>query len=64
MISWYGTTRDEPDHLLAAQWPTLGALLDSGKRVIVFLDAGADVDRSVPYILPEFEMASHRLNLI
>ena len=24
--------------------------------MIVFLDAGADTDRSVPYILPEFEM--------
>ncbi|KAI0790734.1 PLC-like phosphodiesterase [Abortiporus biennis] len=39
-----------------SDWPTLGELLDSGKRVIVFLDAGADTDRSVPYILPEFEM--------
>lgn len=38
------------------QWPTLGELIDSGKRVIVFLDAGADTDRSVPYILPEFQM--------
>ncbi|OBZ68034.1 hypothetical protein A0H81_11779 [Grifola frondosa] len=39
-----------------SDWPTLGDLIDSGKRVIVFLDAGADTDRSVPYILPEFEM--------
>ena len=31
-------------------------MIDSGKRVVVFLDAGADDDRSVPYILPEFEM--------
>ncbi|KAI0633661.1 PLC-like phosphodiesterase [Trametes polyzona] len=37
-------------------WPTLGELIDSGKRVVVFLDAGADSDRSVPYILPEFPM--------
>lgn len=37
-------------------WPTLGDLINSNKRVIVFLDAGADTDRSVPYILPEFEM--------
>ncbi|KAK7692886.1 hypothetical protein QCA50_004521 [Cerrena zonata] len=37
-------------------WPTLGQLIDSGKRVIVFMDAGADTDRSVPYILPEFPM--------
>ncbi|KAI8975895.1 PLC-like phosphodiesterase [Trametes punicea] len=39
-----------------SDWPTLGDLIDSGKRVVVFLDAGADTDRSVPYILPEFEM--------
>ena len=31
-------------------------MIDSGKRVVVFLDAGADTDRSVPYILPEFQM--------
>ncbi|EMD37769.1 hypothetical protein CERSUDRAFT_105671 [Gelatoporia subvermispora B] len=37
-------------------WPTLGDLIDNGTRVIVFLDAGADTDRSVPFILPEFEM--------
>ena len=29
-------------------------MIDSGKRVVVFMDAGADADRSVPYILPEF----------
>ncbi|TFK88741.1 PLC-like phosphodiesterase [Polyporus arcularius HHB13444] len=47
-----------PPHLPMKQseWPTLGSLIDSGKRVVVFLDAGADTDRSVPYILPEFEM--------
>ncbi|KAH9858526.1 PLC-like phosphodiesterase [Lenzites betulinus] len=39
-----------------SDWPTLGDLIDSGKRVVVFLDAGADTDRSVPYILPEFPM--------
>ncbi|KAI0071716.1 PLC-like phosphodiesterase [Panus rudis PR-1116 ss-1] len=39
-----------------SDWPTLGQLIDSDKRVVVFLDAGADSDRSVPYILPEFEM--------
>jgi hypothetical protein len=39
------------------QWPTLGEMIDSGKRVVVFLDAGADgSDGSVNYILPEFEM--------
>ncbi|KAI0356351.1 PLC-like phosphodiesterase [Trametes cingulata] len=39
-----------------SDWPTLGELIDSGKRVVVFLDAGADTDRSVPYLLPEFPM--------
>ncbi|KAF5339646.1 hypothetical protein D9758_015586 [Tetrapyrgos nigripes] len=38
------------------EWPTLGELIDSGKRVIVFMDAGAD--GSVDFILPEFTMAS------
>ncbi|KAI0743414.1 PLC-like phosphodiesterase [Daedaleopsis nitida] len=47
-----------PPHLPMKQseWPTLGEMIDSGKRVVVFLDAGADSDRSVPYILPEFPM--------
>lgn len=39
-----------------SDWPTLGDLISNGKRIITFLDAGADTDRSVPYILPEFEM--------
>ncbi|KAI0318545.1 PLC-like phosphodiesterase [Amylostereum chailletii] len=40
-----------------SEWPTLGQLIDSGKRVVVFLDAGADgSDGSVDYILPEFPM--------
>ncbi|KAI0768708.1 PLC-like phosphodiesterase [Trametes elegans] len=39
-----------------SDWPSLGDLISSGKRVVVFLDAGADSDRSVPYILPEFPM--------
>ena len=29
-------------------------MIDSGKRVVVFLDNGADDDRSVPYLLPQF----------
>ncbi|KAJ7809027.1 PLC-like phosphodiesterase [Mycena leptocephala] len=39
-------------------WPTLGSMIDSGKRVVVFLDAGADGSDGgvVPYILPEFTM--------
>ncbi|KAI5891247.1 PLC-like phosphodiesterase [Schizophyllum commune H4-8] len=36
-------------------WPTLGELLDSGKRVVVFLDANADPSQ-VDFILPEFDM--------
>ena len=40
-----------------SDWPTLGELIDSGKRVVVFLDAGAD-PTSVPFILPEFEMVT------
>jgi hypothetical protein len=38
-----------------SQWPTLGEMIDSGKRVVVFLDAGAD-DGGVDFILPEFSM--------
>lgn len=34
-------------------WPTLGAMIDSGKRVVVFLDNGAE-SGSVPYLMDEF----------
>jgi len=37
------------------EWPTLGEMLDSGKRLVVFLDKGAD-EKSVPYLLPQFTM--------
>ncbi|KAJ3792954.1 PLC-like phosphodiesterase [Lentinula aff. detonsa] len=39
-------------------WPTLGDMIDSGKRVITFMDAGADGTDGAPvdYILPEFTM--------
>jgi len=37
----------------ASQWPTLGSLIDSGKRLITFMDASADFN-SVPYIIEEF----------
>jgi len=33
-------------------WPTLGEIITSGKRLIAFLDSGADI--TVPYILPEW----------
>jgi len=36
-----------------SQWPTMGSLIDSGKRLVTFLDAEADFT-SVPYIIDEF----------
>lgn len=38
--------------LTAASWPTLGSMIDSGKRLVTFMDHGAD--GSVPYIIDEF----------
>jgi len=37
----------------ASGWPTLGSMIDSGKRLVTFLDTGADFN-SVPYIIDEF----------
>ncbi|KAI6007145.1 PLC-like phosphodiesterase [Pisolithus albus] len=37
----------------ASQWPTLGTLIDSGTRLITFMDANANFT-SVPYIISEF----------
>jgi hypothetical protein len=34
-------------------WPTLGAILAAGKRIVVFMDSNANT-AVVPYILPEF----------
>jgi len=36
-------------------WPTLRELLDAGKRLVVFMDKGAE-GKSVPYLLPQFTM--------
>jgi hypothetical protein len=36
--------------LLESGWPTLGSLIDSGKRLITFMDSNANFD-SVPYII-------------
>lgn len=36
----------------ASSWPTLGSMIDSGKRLVTFLDNGADP--TVPYLLDEF----------
>ncbi|CAE6428364.1 unnamed protein product [Rhizoctonia solani] len=37
----------------ADQWPTLGTLIDSGKRVLTFMDNSADFT-TVPYLIDEF----------
>ncbi|KAF8807790.1 PLC-like phosphodiesterase [Phlegmacium glaucopus] len=39
--------------IAAANWPTLGSMIDSGKRLVTFLDNAADLT-SVPYLLDEF----------
>jgi len=36
-------------------WPTLREMLDAGKRLVVFIDKGAD-EKILPYLLPEFTM--------
>jgi len=46
-----------------SEWPALGEMIDDGKRVVVFLDSGADTSQ-VEFILPEFEMASRVLGLL
>lgn len=40
--------------LKASDWPTLAQMIDSGKKLVVFLDSGANTE-VVPYILPEFD---------
>ncbi|KAL4898217.1 PLC-like phosphodiesterase [Aspergillus ambiguus] len=42
-----------PKGLPVSSWPKLGELISKGKRLVVFLDYGADM-ASVPYILDEF----------
>lgn len=39
--------------LTASEWPTLGSMIDSGKRLVTFMDSNADFD-AVPYIIAEF----------
>ncbi|KAJ6566793.1 PLC-like phosphodiesterase [Mycena capillaripes] len=39
-----------------SDWPTLGSMIDSGKRVVVFLDSQADGPNPADFILPEFSM--------
>ncbi|KAH8828100.1 PLC-like phosphodiesterase [Flagelloscypha sp. PMI_526] len=38
-----------------SDWPTLGEMIDSGKRVVVFMDSNADPSK-VDFILPQFDM--------
>ncbi|KAK7023643.1 hypothetical protein VNI00_016605 [Paramarasmius palmivorus] len=46
-----------PDQVPLAidDWPTLGEMIEAGKRLVVFLDNGANTTE-VPFILPEFQM--------
>ncbi|KAL0578399.1 hypothetical protein V5O48_003590 [Marasmius crinis-equi] len=46
-----------PPHVPLAYngWPTLDEMITTGKRLVVFMDFGANVSQ-VPFILPEFEM--------
>uniref|UniRef100_A0A8H7XQT5 Uncharacterized protein n=1 Tax=Psilocybe cubensis TaxID=181762 RepID=A0A8H7XQT5_PSICU len=39
-------------------WPTLGEMIESGKRVVIFLDQGAEsrTEPAVEFILPQFQM--------
>ncbi|KAI1773412.1 PLC-like phosphodiesterase [Hypoxylon cercidicola] len=39
--------------LSLSEWPTLGNMISSGKRVVVFMDYNMDISK-VPYILDEF----------
>ena len=41
--------------MMRDDWPTLKEMLDAGKRLVVFIDKGAD-ERTVPYLLPQFSM--------
>lgn len=41
-----------------SDWPTLGEMIDSKKRVVVFMDSNADVSK-VDFILPQFDNVSY-----
>jgi len=43
--------------MMREDWPTLREMLDSGKRLVVFIDKGAEEGSYVPpYLLPQFTM--------
>jgi hypothetical protein len=45
-------------------WPTLGEMIKSGRRVVTFMDAHADrKDDTVNYIIPEFPHVSFQSSL-
>ncbi|KAB8074666.1 PLC-like phosphodiesterase [Aspergillus leporis] len=53
-IKDYAFVPDSTPGVLAIEsWPTLGDLISKGKRLVMFLDYGADT-KTVPYILDEF----------
>jgi hypothetical protein len=42
-----------------SSWPTLGQMIDSGTRLVTFMDAGADTaGDTVNFIIPEFPNVS------
>jgi hypothetical protein len=41
--------------MMREDWPTLREMLDSGKRLVVFIDKEAE-EGSVPFLLPQFTM--------
>ena len=51
-LEQYAFTPDSAT-LTVSQWPTLGSMVDSGKRVVVFMDNSADFT-SVPWIIDQF----------
>jgi hypothetical protein len=54
MKSYAFVPSTSPNQLPMDQWPTIGELIDSGKRAVVFLDYGA-AESKVPYILNEYK---------
>jgi hypothetical protein len=39
------------------EWPTLGEMIDDGRRLVIFMDTGADLTQ-LEGILPEFQVVS------
>ena len=44
-------------------WPTLGSMIDSGKRLVTFLDTGADTT-VVPYLLDGTHVSPHKFFIL